>query len=327
MFDQIYEYFTPQYAVAILVAVSVFATIFTLAAPLMDGDKLRGRMKNVASERQRLREQQSVALTAAARPGKHLRDKPKGTIAELVETLNLRSIFEAETSRIALRQAGLRSEKHLVTFLAAKAISPIFFAILVFVYSSTVFADTIPSSMRLTATMVGVIFGFYLPNIYLKNRVTNRQKSIKRSWSDALDLLLICVESGMAIEPAMKRVSMEIGAQSVPLAEEMTLTTAELSYLGDRTKAFENLGKRVGLPMVKSVVISMIQAERYGTPLGQALRVLAQENRDLRMLEAEKIAAALPPKLTVPMILFFLPVIFVVILGPAIIMVYALPPS
>lgn len=128
----------------------------------------------------------------------------------------------------------------------------------------------------------------------------------------------------MAIEPAFARVAREIGTASVPLAEEMTLTVAELSYLQDRRKAYENLGKRTGLATVKSVVTSLIQSERYGTPLGVALRVLAQENRDTRMAEAEKKAAALPPKLTVPMILFFLPVIFVVILGPSIIMVMKL---
>jgi tight adherence protein C len=157
----------------------------------------------------------------------------------------------------------------------------------------------------------------------LKNIIMKRQKSIKKAWSDALDLLLICVESGMALEPALTRVAKEIGSQSVPLAEELTLTIAELSYLQDRRKALDNLGKRVGLETVRSVVTSLIQSERYGTPLGTALRVLAQENRDARMADAEKKAAALPPKLTVPMILFFLPVIFVVILGPSIILVVA----
>ena len=175
--------------------------------------------------------------------------------------------------------------------------------------------------MRMVATMFGLVAGFYLPNIFLKNMIKRRQDSIKRAWSDALDLLLICVESGMSIEAAMQRVSREIGSQSVPLAEELTLTMAELSYLQDRRKAFENLGKRTGLTTVKSVVTSLIQSERYGTPLGTALRVLAQENRDMRMSEAEKKAAALPPKLTVPMVLFFLPVIFIVILGPSVILV------
>ena len=133
--------------------------------------------------------------------------------------------------------------------------------------------------------------------------------------------MLICVEAGISIEAAFKRVATEIATQSAPLAEELVLTTAELSYLDERRKALENLGDRTGLEAVKSVVQALIQAERYGTPIAQALRVLAQESRDIRMTEAEKKAAALPPKLTVPMILFFLPVIFGVILGPAIIQV------
>jgi tight adherence protein C len=129
--------------------------------------------------------------------------------------------------------------------------------------------------------------------------------------------MLICVESGMSVEAAFRKVSQEIGSQSIALAEELSLTTAELSYLQDRRVAYENLGKRTGLPGVRAVVTALVQAERYGTPLGQAMRVMAQENRDLRMQAAEKMAAALPPKLTVPMIVFFLPVLFVVILGPA----------
>jgi tight adherence protein C len=172
--------------------------------------------------------------------------------------------------------------------------------------------------MRLVATLIGLLAGFYLPVILVKNLIARRQLSIRQAWSDALDLLLICVESGMTVEPALQRVAREIGSVSVPLAEELTLTVAELSYLQDRRKAFENLAKRTGMPTVKSVVTSLIQSERYGTPLSTALRVLAQENRDSRMQEAEKKAAALPPKLTVPMILFFLPAVFVVILGPAI---------
>jgi tight adherence protein C len=152
----------------------------------------------------------------------------------------------------------------------------------------------------------------------LRNLISRRQTSIRRAWPDSLDLMLICVESGMAIEPAMQRVSREIGTMSVPLAEELALTVAELSFLPDRRKAFENLGKRTGMPQVNSVVTSLIQSERYGTPLGTALRVLAQENRDMRIAEAERKAAALPPRLTVPMMLFFMPVIFVVILGPVV---------
>jgi tight adherence protein C len=157
----------------------------------------------------------------------------------------------------------------------------------------------------------------HIPYLFLKNKIQNRQKQIRRAFPDALDLLLICVESGMSIEASFRKVSEEIGSQSIALAEELTLTTAELSYLQERRQAYENLAKRTDLEGVKSVCVALQQAERYGTPLGQTLRVMAQENRDMRMSEAEKKAAALPPKLTVPMILFFLPVLFIVILGPA----------
>ena len=138
-------------------------------------------------------------------------------------------------------------------------------------------------------------------------------------FPDALDLLLICVEAGMSIEASLQKVSQEVGSSSIELAEELSLLVAELSYLPERRQAYEGLGRRVNYPGVRSVVMAMIQAERYGTPLGGALRMMSKENRDLRMAVAEKKAAALPAKLTVPMIVFFLPVLFVVILGPAII--------
>jgi tight adherence protein C len=172
--------------------------------------------------------------------------------------------------------------------------------------------------------MMGIgagVLGFYLPNMFLQNMIQRRQSALKDAFPDALDMLLICVQSGMSVEAAFGKVSKELASQSLELAEEFSLTTAELSYLQDRRIAFENLGKRTGLPGIKSVATALVQAERYGTPVSAALRVMAKENRDLRMSEAEKKAAALPPKLTVPMILFFLPVLFVVILGPAAIQV------
>jgi tight adherence protein C len=181
-----------------------------------------------------------------------------------------------------------------------------------------------PTLIKLGICIGATYLGMQLPALFVKNRIARRQLSIRRAFPDALDLLLICVESGMSIEAGFKKVSAEIGSQSIPLAEELTLTTAELSYLQDRRQAYENLGKRTNLDGVKSVCMALQHAERYGTPMAQTLRVMAQENRDMRMAEAEKKAAALPPKLTVPMILFFLPVLFVVILGPAAIRVMAL---
>jgi len=173
------------------------------------------------------------------------------------------------------------------------------------------------TSVKIGICIAAAYIGMHLPLMILKSKIQRRQLSIKRAFPDTLDLLLICVESGMSIEAAFKKVSDEIGTQSVPLAEELTLTMAELSFLSDRRQAYENLAKRTDLDGVKSVCMALQQAERYGTPLGTMLRTMAQENRDMRMSEAEKKAAGLPPKLTVPMILFFLPVLFIVILGPA----------
>jgi tight adherence protein C len=322
MFQIIASLLQTETLVTILVGIAAFATVLTVASPYFDSDKLRVRMKQVGTERDKMRAMQRAALIGNEA---RLREKAKSSLAaQIVEALNLRKVFEAEGSRNLLRQAGFRNESHLVTFLAARFAAPLVLGVLVFVYSSTLYADKVAPTMRVAASAIGLVLGYYLPAIIVKNLATRRGDSIRRAWSDALDLLLICVESGMAIEPAMQRVAREIGSASVPLAEELTLTVAELSYLQDRRKAYENLGKRTNLPTVRSVVTSLIQSERYGTPLGTALRVLAQENRDTRMAEAEKKAAALPPKLTVPMILFFLPVIFVVILGPSIVLVMKL---
>jgi tight adherence protein C len=319
MVNLFFSMMQPEVLFTLLIGFAVFGTIVTVSAPLMESDKLKTRMKGLTVERDKLRAQQRAVLEAG---NPRLRQKQRGTIyQQLVDLLNLRKLFESEGSRDHLRQAGFRNESHLITFMASRVITPIFLGIVAFIYSNVLLADRMTPTMRMVATIGAMGLGFYLPIIIVKNYAQKRQKSIKRAWSDALDLLLICVESGMALEPSLSRVAREIGSQSIPLAEELTLTVAELSYLQDRRKALENLGKRTGLETVKSVVTSLIQSERYGTPLGSALRVLAQENRDSRMSEAEKKAAALPPKLTVPMILFFLPVIFVVLLGPAIILV------
>jgi tight adherence protein C len=219
-----------------------------------------------------------------------------------------------------LRSAGYRSPNALNVFLFARFVLPFVFLGFALFYVMVMggLAER-PFIMKLLACMVAAYIGFYLPNLYVTNQSTKRKASIRQAWPDALDLALICVESGVSIEAALNRVAEEIAIQSTPLAEELILTTAELSYLPQRRQAYENLGLRTGLESVKSVSQALIQAERYGTPVAQALRVLAQESRDQRMNEAEKKAAALPPKLTVPMIVFFLPVLFGVILGPAII--------
>ena len=315
--------FQVETIITILAAMAAFAAVITMVSPLLETDKMSDRMKAVSNERDKLKAAQKVALELGSTS--RLREKKStGLYAQIVQLLRLKNIFDVEATREKLRSAGLRSERNLTLFMVASVLLPAVLGGVAFFEASTTFAERFSSiGMRLGVAFGGIVIGYYLPIVLVKNYATKRQKSIKRAWSDALDLLLICVESGMALEPAMQRISKEIGSQSVPLAEEMQLTVAELAYLPERRKALENLAKRTGLETVKSVVTAMIQAERYGTPLGTALRVLAEENRKDRMSEAERKAAALPPKLTVPMILFFLPVIFVVILGPAVITVLA----
>jgi tight adherence protein C len=241
-----------------------------------------------------------------------------------VDNFNLSKWVGQEEARVSLVQAGYRGQAPYVTYLFFRMTMPVVMLLASLFYIFVVLNLDYPPMVKIAMCIGCSYFGMHSPNLYLKNKIARRQLSIKRAFPDALDLLLICVESGMSIEAAFRKVSDEVGTQSVALAEEFTLTTAELSYLPDRRQAYENLAQRTGLEGVKAVCLALQQSERYGTPLATTLRVLAQENRDMRMSEAEKKAAGLPPKLTVPMIVFFLPVLFVVILGPAAIRVLAL---
>ena len=313
----------PQTLISILAAVAIFATIITLAMPLLAKDELGTRMKSVAIERDKIRARERARLAEEQGRKNTLRQKDEGFVQNLVEKLNLKAALADENTFMNLTMAGYRQKSHINIFLFFKVVLPIILIILSLVYFFIISpADRAPMMNILFAFAIGMA-GFYLPSILVKNAVTKRQLSIKRSWPDALDLLLICVESGMSLEASMKKVAVEVGLQSPELAEELTLTTAELSYLSERRQAHENFAKRTGLDSVKAVTMALIQAERYGTPLATALRALSQESRDMRMAEAEKKAAALPPKLTVPMIIFFLPVLFAVIIGPAAIQIAA----
>ncbi|TCU26798.1 tight adherence protein C [Rhizobium azibense] len=307
----------PAMLVALLVAVAVFATFYTIAIPFFERGDLNKRMRAVSTERDQIRARERARMTEAGNKGS-LRNQNNRSVRQIVERFNLRKALVDENTMNKLRAAGYRSENALNTFLVARFLLPfVFLALAAFWIFGLGNLAAKPLPIRLLA-MIGMGYlGFYAPNIFVSNRMSKRQHSIKRAWPDALDLMLICVESGISIEAAMRRVSEELGEQSPPLAEEMVLTTAELSFLPDRRQALENLGTRTQIDLVRSVTQALIQADRYGTPISQALRVLAQEGRDERMNEAEKKAAALPPKLTVPMILFFLPVLVAVILGPA----------
>ncbi len=326
MFQILYDTMTsPQTLVAIFAALAVFATAYSLVQPVFERDKLASRIKSVALEREQIRARERARLAAEASRANLRREAAKPYMQRVVDRFNLRKALADDKTINRLRMAGFRGQAPLVVFLFLRVTLPLLFFLLAIFYMFVLAKINQPTMIKVLMAIVAAYLGFYAPNLYISNLVSKRQLSIRRAWPDALDLMLICVEAGMSLEAAFRKVGEEIGAQSVELAEELALSTAELSYLPDRRQAFDNLSQRTGLETVRSVMTSLIQAERYGTPLGSALRVLAQENRDQRMNDAEKKAAALPPKLTVPMILFFLPVLLAVILGPAAIQIIHTP--
>ena len=324
MSDQIVrQLFDPTFLIIILVSVAVFATIFTLV-PVFGRSNMNQRMKSVALERESMKKKERSRLARETESRRGLRHRDAEGLRGIVERLNLRKALVDDQTKAKLLVAGMRGPRPLNIFLAARAGLPIafFFGALAYIFGTGALGQQ-PPFMRIFVAILAAYAGFYLPVLFVTHVAGKRKGAIKRAWPDALDLLLICVEAGMSIEAAFRKVAEEIGIQSVELAEELTLTTSELSYLPERRMAYENLYHRTGLESVKSVTQALIQAERYGTPIGHALRVLSNESRDMRMNEAEKKAAALPAKLTVPMILFFLPVLFAVILGPAFISISA----
>jgi tight adherence protein C len=309
-----------QVILGLLVAVATVATIITVAMPLLQTDMLSKRMKAAASERERIRNREREKLFENNKKA-GLRHEPKAYMKEIVERFNLSKWLGTDAAKMQMTMAGYRGPQADVAFLFFRLVTPSVFFLLAVVYFFLLGGLGWPFMLNVGAVIAAAYAGIKAPELYLRNQIGKRQKSMARAAPDAMDLLLICIESGMSIELAFRRVSQEIGAQSIPLAEELTLTTAELSYLPDRRAAYENLAKRTGIDSLKQIVTVLVQAERYGTPLGTALRVVAQESRDQRMTLAEKKAASLPPKLTVPMIIFFLPVLFAVIVTPAAIQV------
>jgi|SRR6185437_4360449 tight adherence protein C len=323
MLDLVINSLNVKLVTMLCAAIAAIATVLTIAMPVAFGDSLGKRMKAVALEREKIRARERERMTQAQQKV-NLRPSAKQGIQTIVDRFNLKKWVGQEEARLKLIQAGYRGQAPYITYLFFRMVTPAASALFTAIYVFVILNLSQPTMVKLGICIAAAYIGMHAPLMFLKNRIARRQLSIKRAFPDTLDLLLICVESGMSIEAAFKKVSDEVGTQSVALAEELTLTTAELSYLPDRRQAYENLAKRTNLEGVKSVCMALQQAERYGTPLGNMLRVMAQENRDMRMSEAEKKAAGLPPKLTVPMILFFLPVLFIVILGPAAIKVMAI---
>jgi tight adherence protein C len=306
----------PRNLLSIAVAVLVFATLVTLLGSMGGEARLDDRMKAVSVRRDELKRRSRQAIAGGQGGLRHTDD---GFKKRVVDRLNLMKLLEDPKVAEQMTQAGFRGPRPLTTFYFFRFASPFVFLFLAggYLFFVNDFGQTF--MLKLAMTLGAAMAGFYGPNIYLRNRIAKRKLSIMQAFPDALDLMLICVEAGMSIESAIVKVSQEIGTSSIDLAEELALLSAELSYLPERRMAYEGLAKRTNHPGVRAVATAMVQAEQYGTPLGSALRTMAKENRELRLSAAEKKAAALPAQLTVPMIVFFLPVLFVVILGPAII--------
>jgi tight adherence protein C len=301
--------------VIFLAGAGAFISVLAAGLPFLHRDPFASRLKAVAQRRMELSARQRAALqekSARFQPKRHV-----GAMRQVLNRLNLQALIEDKALRAKLAQAGWRQQSAAVVYVFARVAVPIGVTGVALLYFSAPAYAAIPFQLRLCYSVMAGISLAYLPSILLANAIQKRQKLIARAFPDALDLMVICVESGQSIEATFQRVTEELAAGAPPLAEEIALTSAELAFLGDRRLAYGNLADRTGLASVKSLTTALIQSERYGTPLSVALRVIAQENREARMSAAEKKAAALPAKLTVPMILFFLPVLFMVIIGPA----------
>jgi len=321
MLDEIIAKFSDARFLAVLfAAIGSAAMVLTVAMPWLQPDTMARRIKAVSSERERIRARERERLQAA-QSKTSLRVKPSGLVKQLVETLNLSSWLSTEKAKMQLAMAGFRGAGAEYAFLAFRLVAPIAFLVVVIVYEFLILHWNQPLMVKIGAAIAASYLGIKAPELFLRNKTIKRKKELERAFPNTLDLLLICAESGMSIEHAVRKVSEEIGVECISMAEEMGLLAAEMSYLAERRTAFDNLGARTGLDSVRSLTTVLTQSDRYGTPLGSALRVLSQESRDQRMTAAEKKAAALPPTLTVPMILFFLPGLFAAILTPAMIQI------
>jgi len=248
---------------------------------------------------------------------------PVSSVKNVIKLIGIDRVFPIEDTTAKLAQAGYRETNAIFVYLFLVLISPcVFFAL-----SGSLFFLILgvePQSKALLFTGIGTLLGCFFPTLLLRNLIDKRQSLLSLSWPDALDLLLVSVQAGMSMELALQRMLQDMRQRNNPLLEELSILLAELSFLQTRRQAYENLVTRTGVKSIKNVVYALIQAERYGTPIGKALRVIAQESREERMAIAERKAAALPPKLTIPMVAFFLPILFMIILGPAVINVMAI---
>lgn len=310
--------FDPQTLIVWGFSLAGFISVVAVGLPFIQRDQRSSRLKAVSKARDELSRQQleNLSRTSSARhqtrQGAHI-DLMKGLLARL----NLEDVLSSKVLKEQLSQAGFRGQAVLATYVFFHVAAALGGAILA-LFIITMWEDfPYPFFAKIIIVILGAVAGFYLPKILVANMAQKRQQQMTSTFPDALDLLVICVESGLGIESAFNRVTEEIAENAPILAQEFGLTTAELAYLGDRSKAYANFAIRTGLPAAKSLSTTLIQSEKYGTPVGVALKILSKEKREERMNIAEKKGAALPALLTVPMIVFFLPLLFMVVIGPA----------
>jgi len=300
-----------------LAGIAAFAVILAIYAAVTVKDPMAKRVRALTARRDELKA--GIIKTNARKRGSLVRrtdatDKVKETLA----SMKVLQQSQVEVIQQKLAWAGYRNKELAVYVIGARMVLPIVFGLLGFLvfYVSDMFPEW-GSMKRLMALTGAVGLGYKGPELFLKNKATKRTNLVRKGLPDALDLLVICAEAGLTIDAAFNRVAKELGRAYPELGDEFALTAIELSFLNERRMAFDNLAHRVNLESVKGVVTTMVQTERYGTPLASALRVLSAEFRNERMMRAEEKAARLPAIMTVPLILFILPVLFIVILGPA----------
>jgi tight adherence protein C len=306
---------TPEDVVTLLAGVSAFLTVFAVWYGLLVPQQSSRRVRELAQRREQLR----AGVIAPTR--RKNRQGSTSFMRRVVTSLNLQRSQRAEMITGKLAQAGWRSNDALVRYLFFKATLPIIFGAIAVVLLYGLNAYQMAAPMKMLSTAGAVLFGFMGPDIFIKNAISKRQKALRRGLPDALDLMVICAEAGLSLDAMLKRVSEEFAQSCAELAEELQLTSLEVGFLPDRRQALQNLNNRTNLPGIRGVVNALIQSDKYGTPLAQSLRVLSHEFREERMLKAEEKAARLPALLTVPMILFILPPLFIVLIGPAILRV------
>ena len=312
-FDYLPAELSPENLIAVVASGVAFATVYAVWNALTARDPLGSRAKALRQHREKLK----AGMTAARRSERRT-VVAMGMMRRVIQRFNLMRTQQATKIVDRLAEAGWRSKDALVAFLFMKICLPFAFgAAAVFAIYGIGIID-VPPIFRLLLAMMCVVIGAYVPEVFVKNAIQKRRKLIQKGLPDTLDLLVICAEAGLALDAALTRVSREMERSCPEVADEFSLTAVELGFLPDRKQALKNLIKRVRLPSIRGVVNTLMQTEKYGTPLSQALRVLATEYRNERMLKAEEKATKLPALLTVPLIVFIMPTLFIVLLGPAI---------